>query len=236
MRLWCLIAFLVPLCACQPADSPPRGSDPARQQQIVVDCRQALDALLSTDARPRAADDLPEELRSDFRAVCECRAVAEDSEVPCRWLDPSQLHNCRARWVFFHEARNAGPSPDWPAFLAAGLHEDTRADPDFPEAIATQLADAVRLQHPDDCPHEPADLFVPCTALATGDPKRCPRDSDDCRELAGRLALLREGGLKRVAESGTPRDRRDASAALGEPGACQPVFDAFVRRCENWDH
>jgi len=236
MRLLYVTALLLPLCACQRADPPAGRSDPAQHQEVVGACREALAAPLSTDARPRAADDLPEELRSDFRAVCECRAVAEDSEVPCRWLDPSQFHNCRARWMFFHAARTAGPSADWPALLAAGLHEDTRADPNFPEAIATKLADAVRLQRPDDCPHEPADLFVPCTALATSDPTRCPRDSDDCTELAGRLALLREGGLKRVAESGTPRDRIDARAALGEPGACQATFDTFTRHCESWDH
>jgi hypothetical protein len=235
MRLWCVIVLLVALCACQRGGSSSGGHDPARQQQILADCKQALDAPLSTDARPRAADDLPEQLSSEFRAVCECRAVAEDSEVPCSWLDQAGLHNCRARWMFFHEARKAGAS-DWPAILAAGLREDTRADPNFPEAIAKQLEDAVRLQHPDDCPKEPADLFAPCTALATGDAKRCPSDSDDCRELAGRLALLREGGLKRLAESGTPRDRRDAQAALGEPGICEPVFDAFIKRCESADH
>jgi len=231
-----VVLLFAPLGACQRGDSPSRAIDPARRQQIVEDCRQAVTASLANDARPRAADDLPEGLRSDFRAMSECRTVAEDSEVPCSWLDESQRHDCRARWMFFHAARTAGPSPDWPAFLAAGLREDMRADPNFPEAIAVQMENAVRLQHPDDCPHEPADLFAPCTALATGDPTRCPSDSDDCKERAGRLALLREGGLKRVAEARTPRDRRDADAALGDPGACQPVFDDFVRRCETWEH
>ena len=234
MRLWGLTASLALLCACQSADAP-RGKGTAQPEDVVAACQDALAAPLSANARPRAADDLPEQIRSEFRAMCECRAVAEDSEVPCRWLDASQHRNCRARWMFFHAARKAGPSADWPAILAEGLHEDARADPDFPEAIAVQLVEAVRLQQPDRCPREPADLLAACGALATSDPKRCPTEADDCRELAGRLALLREGGLKRVAEAGTRRDARDARAALGEEGACESVFDAFIQRCEDWN-
>jgi hypothetical protein len=235
MRRWFLTASCALLCACQSADAPP-GGRAARPADVVAACREAVVAPLSADARPRAASDLPEDLRSDFRAMCECRAVAEDSEVPCGWLETSQHRNCRARWMFFHAARKAGPSADWPALLAAGLHEDARADPDFPEAIAVRLVEAVRLQQPDRCPQEPAELRAACGALATSDPKRCPADAGDCRELAGRLALLREGGLKRVAEAGTPRDARDARAALGEADACRSVFDAFVRRCEARSH
>jgi hypothetical protein len=138
--------------------------------------------------------------------------------------------------MFFHEARRAADTANWPALLAPALREDClSADGGAAETICTQIESAVSLQEPERCPQQSAGLYDLCVGLATSDPARCAADSLDCIELAGRLVLLRQGGLKRVAESGTRRDRIHARAALGELDACQPVIDAFKRDCSAWE-
>jgi len=206
----------------------PQTEAVAEQPLTAELCSMAIDAADAGAAPP----DGSAALASVVRPIYECRMVERDAKELCDHVEPKLRRNCTARWMFHHAARRAPADADWPAMLAKGLHEDCMsADRGAATPICDQIEAAVRLQKPDQCPPQPEAIHRMCVGLASSDPDRCPAESPDCKELALRLSLLAEGGLPVVAERGTERDRIHARAALGQPGACDPVIEKARNDC-----
>lgn len=159
--------------------------------------------------------------------------VKADSPELCHRVMPTSVReNCLARYTFFHMARHATPPVSWPEIMGAGLRFDCLNPADEIEVepeTCDWIAKRVSTQTPDDCP--PGMLHTMCVAIASSDPSLCEGD-EDCEELAGRLRLLAEGGLGKVAEVGTFRDRAVAAAAMGRSDACEQLVQAFEQKCE----
>ncbi len=171
-----------------------------------------------------------------MRDMYECRMVLRDDPAFCQLVEPAVRANCVALYRFFHAARNAGPDTSWPGVLAEAIRDDCLNSFDgVPSADCERMVQAIRDQKPESCPTSPAPLHQMCSAVAASDPKRCSGDKD-CEELAGRLALLKQGGgLKRIASESTRRDRIHARAALGIAGACDPEEEVFRKACAEFE-
>jgi len=227
------MALLCVSMACQSNTAGNQG-DPQRNGRTVDSCRAMAAAAAAGGPIDPINGFVDQDLQSLLRPVYECGVIDRDSDDACRWIEPSQLRNCRARWMFFHQARLTPNATNWPALIAPALREDCLSlDGGFAEGTCAAFEEAVRGQHPATCPVEitQPELQGMCVALASSDPQLCPPGSSDCAELAGRLQLLLQGGLEKVATSGTVRDRTHARAALGQKGACENVFNTFVTAC-----
>lgn len=66
-----------------------------------------------------------------------------------------------------------------------------------------------------------------CAALASDDPKRCPKDAGDCARLVGTLATMQAKGL-----GGLAKNEPGLAAAREGRAACAPLVGQLQAACE----
>lgn len=200
------------------------GTEGASCEALADRARQGKPALVRVGGPQHRA----------LRDIYECHMLLKDDVALCDLVEPEVRANCVALYTFFHAARKAGAGASWPTILGDAIHEDCRNSFDeIPAQACEGMVRAIKAQQPKTCPDTPEPLRQLCSAIASADPKLCGGDSD-CEELAGRLALLKDGGgLERVAKEGTRRDRIHARAVLGAKDACEPEIEPFLKTCRN---
>ncbi len=162
-----------------------------------------------------------------------CLAVARDSDEPCALTPkdaPQHAQECRMTRAVFHELRT---NPQGRAFMFPDYkYQACRAEPKV-ASICDRWRAAARTGDPNQCTGM-GEWETECRAELTLDESLCPKtpEPEGCKKAiaAGRAFA---NGLKSVAQSGSPRDRALAKAALGEQDACAPFAEAAVGNCES---
>jgi hypothetical protein len=185
-----------------------------------------------------------------------CSAVLTDSDEPCKRYLPSgqgPSNACLQLRAIFHELK---ANPGKPTYMFTDFDwQLCRSNPDFTQTC-DKLRAALRSGNEKDC----AGIGIAeplCRAAMSGDKTKCdlkvaaaegkvlspdPQGkgpvtanvsemiAQDCHEkLDTRLRLA--GGLKKLAESGSPQEQPLARAALGEADACATLVKQATGRC-----
>jgi hypothetical protein len=156
-----------------------------------------------------------------------CGGIVADSDASCALIaDPGE---CRLLWATFHELRT---NPQGRAFMFPDFkYEMCRTEPKL-AATCDRMRDALRSGDTSKCAGMGAGESD-CRAMIKLDKSLCGKGGDDlwgCRKAIEANEQLAKG-LKGIAESGPPRERAFAKAALGEADACKPFAQAAMASC-----
>lgn len=218
----------------------------ARQAKRVEICKKLIADVLSgkpTPTKPIPLDEGHEfmpnpKLWKDFqRTSAICLAVSKDDPATCDSAADDRKEDCQIEQMRFHELRHAREANKWrytDIDLAQCIHHAATAGKN--KGLCEDYAAAVRQQDPSRCPTLNVEGLNECPALAALDPARCPsgKKHERCIESVERFKLMASGGLKALAEQGSPSDKQLARAALGDKEACD-MLSQFVPLCANSD-
>jgi hypothetical protein len=186
-----------------------------------------------------------------------CGVVAADSDALCKKLMPVEAGPtmmCRHTWAIFHELRRY---PEGRSFMFNEIDwQDCRGVPVVPASLCDGIRDALRAGDVEACA-KAGDGASICRAYMTLDKSFCRMEGElakatfsmpdrkegepatveikkaaeeSCRKAIDSRAFLAKG-LKGLAESGPPRERALARAALGEPDACNSLAEPALEIC-----
>lgn len=241
--------------AATPTAAPAAAVDSARR----AECERYV-AVLSGRTQDRALLDNPEVrgLALQLADLVTCGAVLSDSDALCSRLIP-EGHGpsgmCRHTRAMLHELRNY---PKGRSFLFDEIDwKDCHEISSLPPTYCDTFRDAMRSGDPKDCART-GDGATMCRAYLNLDKSSC-RLEGKLREAVVELPHRKEGepkgkvkvervltyfceqaivnrgafkqGLKALAESGSPREREFARAALGEPDACASFAQSAMEIC-----
>jgi hypothetical protein len=191
-------------------------------------CKEYV-AVLSGEKKDDAmlADPELKEVAARSFDLIACRAVATGSDASCA-LVPENKDECRLLWSILHELRT---NPQGRSFMFPDIkYQMCRADPDV-APICDRLRDALRSGDPKKCAGIGSEEAT-CRAMVSLDKSLCGKGDDrfGCTK-AIEAGVVFSKGLKSLAESGPPRERALAKAALGEADACESFARAALEDC-----
>ena len=217
-------------------------------------CESAITVLAGRDTNPAALDN-PEvvALATGAPDLVVCGAVATDTVARCTRLMPDDRGPggaCRALVSVFHELKTHPKSHSFLITEDDGKELERISVP--PPAVWDAVRKAVRAGDPKECAAA-GDLASVCRAFIDLDPAHCRVEgslkdvrveapkvagkpklgsllADFCKENITSRRFLAQG-LKALAESGPPRERDLARAALGGADACAPYAESAMQLC-----
>ncbi len=160
-----------------------------------------------------------------------CLAVARDSDDPCALMPkdaPQHGQECRQTRAVFHELRT---NPQGRSFMFPdSKYQACRTHPEI-ASICDRWRTAARSGDPNECTGM-GEMETECRAELTLNDSLCAKtqEPEGCKKAIEANRVYAKG-LKSVAESGPPRDRILAKAALGEQDACAPFVEAALGFC-----
>jgi len=235
-----------PAAATPAADAKPTVA--ADKEKAAGDCRKAVEALGKGD--PSALDALDKNQRDLLVGqpaaadALTCLAIAENNEKFCAALPPEGKDACVSHRKVMGDLKgvpkeglkaqiihkmcvNDMPAGDCEIVRQAIAAGDagkctglTKIDANFCTAIAS--ADASKCKALSDKTMEAV-----CAAYALDDPKHCPDDSQDCRNLTTFMATVSKKGLSGVADLNS-----GAAAAVEGRSSCAAALSALEKVCD----
>lgn len=237
-----------------PAPPPTPTTDPAK----LSACDRYVAVLSGRQKDPKALED-PElkAILAQAPEILTCGVVAADSDELCKKLLPIEsgpTMECSNTWALFHELRNY---PKGRSFMFTEIDwRDCRGVSVMPPGVCDGIRDALRAGDEKACA-KAGDAESLCRAYMTLDKSLCrvsgklatatfampdPKEGEPatinlkeaaeggCRERIDSRGFLAKG-LKELAESGPPRERALAKAALGDAAACTSLAAPALEAC-----
>jgi hypothetical protein len=229
--------------------APPETPTPDSARRAL--CERYV-ALVSGRERDLALLDNPEIKALASQAppdLIMCGAVAADSDVLCKRLMPLE-HGpsmaCRHTQAIFHELRTY---PNSRSFMFDDLQWEECHHPSLAPALCDSFRQAMRSGDAKDCA-QTGDFEPICRAYIGLDASLCRVQGklqglkggadkgygvddgfdDICKKTIESRAFLAQG-LKVLAQSGPPRERELAKAALGQADACASYAQSAMEGC-----